>query len=130
MKITDQFGVHMRIIMAVLLLLPLLSSSLVLASEVVVVDAKADQRDSGWYFSVTLEHEDSGWDHYADAWRIVDEKGTVLGTRTLLHPHENEQPFTRSLGDVKLPKNVNIVYIEAHDKIHGWSPDKFKLVLQ
>jgi hypothetical protein len=106
------------------------TTSTLLAGEVVVVDAKAQQSDAGWSFDVTLEHTDEGWDHYADAWRIVDEDGAVLGTRTLLHPHENEQPFTRSLGKVQIPKSITTVYIEAHDKIHGWSPDKFKLILK
>ena len=47
--------------------------------------------------SVTLKHDDSGWEHYADLWQVVSESGQVLGTRTLLHPHVEEQPFTRDL---------------------------------
>jgi hypothetical protein len=44
----------------------------------------------------------------------------VSGVRTLLHPHESEQPFTRSQSGIKIPKNEICVYIEAHDKMHSW----------
>ena len=44
---------------------------------------------------------------------------TVLGTRTLLHPHEAEQPFTRSLSGLAIPDAVAAVTIRAHDSVHG-----------
>ena len=100
------------------------------ADAVKIVDAKAEKQRSAWVFHVTLEHGDTGWDHYADAWRIVAEDGTELGTRTLYHPHVNEQPFTRSLGDVKIPAAVSEVYVEAHDKVHGWSKQRFKIKIR
>ncbi|MGB5558363.1 MAG: hypothetical protein WBN04_10170, partial [Paracoccaceae bacterium] len=53
-------------------------------------------------FSVTLRHPDTGWDHYADGWEVLAPDGTRLGFRELLHPHETEQPFTRSLGGVAI----------------------------
>ncbi len=53
-------------------------------------------------FDVTVRHADSGWDHYADRWEVRDAGGAVLATRVLLHPHVAEQPFTRSLGGVRL----------------------------
>ena len=70
-------------------------------------------------FSVTVRHADSGWDHYADRWEVLAPDGTVLGTRVLLHPHENEQPFTRSLGGVSVPPGLASVRIRAHDLVHG-----------
>jgi len=82
-----------------------------------------------WSVSVTLKHTDTGWDHYADNWRIVDNKGNILGNRLLLHPHVNEQPFTRGLGDVKIPEGIKIVFIEAHDKVHGWTANRLKVDL-
>ena len=77
-----------------------------------------------WTANVTLEHADSGWKHYADAWRVVDSKGKVLATRTLWHPHVDEQPFTRSMSGINIPAKTTKVYIEAHDKVHGWSKDR------
>ncbi len=84
---------------------------------------------SRWSVNVTLKHGDTGWDHYADNWRVVDDKGNMLGDRVLYHPHVNEQPFTRSLGGVKVPDGITTVYIEAHDKVHGWTPNRLKVDL-
>ena len=86
--------------------------------------------DNQWSVSVTLKHHDTGWDHYADDWRIVDDKGNVLGNRVLYHPHVSEQPFTRSLSGVKIPPGVTQVYVEAHDKVHGWTPDRLSVDLR
>lgn len=100
-----------------------------IAGEVEIVKVRFEQRAGSWQVSTTLRHADSGWDHYADAWRVVDEQGNVLGTRTLFHPHETEQPFTRSLGDLSLPKAVVTVFVEAHDKVHGWSKQRVRVDL-
>ncbi|MDX1513214.1 MAG: hypothetical protein R3174_05665 [Gammaproteobacteria bacterium] len=83
-----------------------------------------------WSVSVTLRHADTGWDHYADAWRVVTPEGRELGLRTLYHPHENEQPFTRNLGGIRIPPEITKVYVEAHDKVHGWSPDRIEVDLK
>lgn len=85
--------------------------------------------DHRWSVSVTLKHHDTGWDHYADEWRVVDGKGRVLGDRVLYHPHVGEQPFTRGLDGVKVPPDVTTVYVEAHDKVHGWSPQRLTVDL-
>ena len=85
-----------------------------------VIDAKATKTGGGWRFDVTVRHGDTGWEHYADAWRVVGPDGAVLGTRTLYHPHVDEQPFTRSLTGVSIPAGVTSVTIESHDKVHGW----------
>jgi hypothetical protein len=100
------------------------------AGEVEIISA--DFRHTGevrWSADVTLKHEDAGWDHYADSWRVLDAEGNVLAERILLHPHINEQPFTRSLGGIKIPEDVHTVYIEAHDKVHGWSVEKLAVDL-
>ena len=87
------------------------------AGEVEIVVAAARQEADGAYrFSVTLRHADTGWDHYADKWDVVAPDGTVLGARVLLHPHQDEQPFTRGLSGVRVPKGVKRVAIRAHDK--------------
>ena len=71
-------------------------------------------------FDVTVRHADTGWEHYAHQWQVVAEDGSVLGTRVLYHPHVNEQPFTRSLGGVKIPPHVRQVRIRAADSVHGF----------
>jgi hypothetical protein len=72
-------------------------------------------------FSVTVRHEDEGWDHYADRWEVLHPDGTLLGTRTLYHPHVNEQPFTRDLSGVSIPDDITTVVVRAHDSVHGFS---------
>ena len=70
---------------------------------------------------VTLRHGDTGWDHYADGWYILAPDGTELGYRELLHPHVNEQPFTRSLSGVVIPEGIRAVDVRANDSVHGLS---------
>ena len=71
-------------------------------------------------FHVTVQHGDTGWDHYADQWEIVAPDGKILGTRKLLHPHVNEQPFTRSLSGIRIPNNIKQVSFRAHDSVHAY----------
>lgn len=85
-----------------------------------VLDVKVRGARAALTFEVTVRHDDEGWDHYADAWRVVAPDGAVLATRELLHPHVDEQPFTRSLSGVAVPAGVSIVTVEARDSVHGW----------
>jgi len=80
-----------------------------------------------WYFSVTVQHPDTGWDDYADGWDVVLPDGSVVKpvaseafTRTLWHPHVNEQPFTRSQGGINIPDDIHQVTVRAHDKRDGF----------
>jgi len=57
----------------------------------------------------------------------VDEKGNEIGKRTLYHPHVNEQPFTRSLSSFHIANDKKIIFVEAHDLKHGWSPNRVKI---
>lgn len=77
---------------------------------------------SGGRFDVTLSHADTGWDDYADGWRVELADGTILGTRALAHPHVDEQPFTRS-ARIDVPAGVPEVYIRASDSVGGWADD-------
>jgi hypothetical protein len=72
-----------------------------------------------WKFSVTVLHSDTGWDHYADGWRIYAPNGDELGYRLLAHPHVNEQPFTRSLTGVEIPATIKKVTVVPYDSFHG-----------
>ncbi len=113
-----------------LLLLTLLLANPVWAGQATIQHVEFEQQGASWTVAVTLQHADTGWDHYADGWRIVAGDGKVLGHRTLYHPHVNEQPFTRNLSGVMIPAGVNTVFIEAHDKVHGWNPQRLEVNLQ
>ena len=71
-------------------------------------------------FNVTVKHSDQGWNHYANKWDILTPEGKVIATRTLYHPHVNEQPFTRSLGNVTVPEKLTKVVVRAHDSVHKY----------
>lgn len=88
-----------------------------------MVAVDAAKSGNAWRFDVTLKHADEGWDHYADGWGVYLSDGTELGYRVLAHPHVNEQPFTRSLGGVKIPQETKSVIIRPRDKIHGLGED-------
>jgi hypothetical protein len=104
-------------IMAVLLLL---ASSASFAGEVRIVEVKVECPGS-CTFSVTLVHNDEGWHHYANQWDVMSLDGQILGSRVLYHPHEQEQPFTRSLSGVIIPQGVKQVKVRAMDSVHGYS---------
>ena len=110
----------MKIIAAIVSFLLLVINTLNAGeADVLKVDLKPAGPDTFQFF-VTVRHDDKGWDHYANKWDVVAPDGTVLATRTLHHPHENEQPFTRSLGGVMIPAGISTVTIQAHDSVHGY----------
>lgn len=106
--------------------MPQISASLKPDADVVFVKAINNQ-DGTWEFHVTVEHPDTGWENYADGWDIVLPDGTVLKsnqdstfTRLLLHPHVNEQPFTRSQTGMTIPEGTTEVRVRAHDIVNGY----------
>jgi len=81
----------------------------------------ASQSSNGsWCFDTQVHHNDDGWQHYADAWQVLNQQGDVLGERVLFHPHNNEQPFTRRLCDVQIPNDVTMVTVRAKCNVHGF----------
>ncbi len=115
---------------AAALLFALAGAASATAGEADVVAARAEaEGGDAWRFEVTVRHADSGWDHYADAYEILDPEGKLLGRRVLLHPHVDEQPFTRSISGVRIPDTLKRVRIRAHDKVHGWGGRELTLEL-
>ncbi|MCP3870999.1 MAG: hypothetical protein GY703_23460 [Gammaproteobacteria bacterium] len=108
--------------------IPLLVPTLLMAGQVEIKEVRSRMDTGGLYrFDVTLEHADTGWKHYADGWEVLTIDGALLGTRTLYHPHVDEQPFTRSLSGVAIPANTRELLIRAHDKVHGDTLIKYRL---
>jgi len=50
---------------------------------------------------------------------VIGPDGRVLASRRLLHPHIREQPFTRSLTGVMIPRELTWVRVRGHDLVHG-----------
>ena len=108
----------------------LLTSVSAHAGEADVVAAKFARAADGTYrFDVTVRHADAGWEHYADKWQVTGPDGTVYGERVLAHPHDNEQPFTRSQSGIAIPDGVEAVTLRAHDKVHGWGGQELTVEL-
>lgn len=76
--------------------------------------------DSICRFDVTVKHDDQGWKHYANRWELLSPDGAILATRELAHPHNKEQPFTRSLVNVRIPSHLFEVIVRAHDLRHEY----------
>lgn len=85
-----------------------------------VVDVTVERDGDTFRFDVTISSPYDTPERYADAWRVVGPDGTVLGVRELLHDHQDEQPFTRSLSGVEIPAGVDTVTIEGRDQVNGW----------
>lgn len=101
-------------------------TSIVFANEVKVVNVEAKcNANKVCTFNVTLEHKDTGWKHFANKWEIYTPDNKLIATRILHHPHVNEQPFTRSLSGVVIPKGLDRVFVKGHDLVHGYSDDSF-----
>ena len=99
--------------LACLALLPLPA----LADAPVIEDAWVEGRT----VHVPLSHPDTGWDHYADGWEVLDDTGERIGLRVLVHPHVTEQPFTRSLTLDTLPDGP--LFVRARCLVDGWNAD-------
>lgn len=113
------------------LLLPLaLVAFPVNAEEADVIAATASNiGGSTWRVESTVQHADTGWDHYANAFEVLGPDGALLEKRVLFHPHVNEQPFTRSV-TVIVPEGVTQVTVRAVDSVHGHGGAEMVLELQ
>ncbi len=96
----------------------------------------SQQADDTWTFAVTVAHPDTGWEDYADGWDVVLPDGSIIKpdpdspfTRLLLHPHVDEQPFTRSQSGIVIPEGVTEVTVRAHDLVDGYGGREVKVDL-
>ena len=86
-----------------------------------VTHVNARQRtNNNWCFDTSVQHNDQGWEHYADGWEVTDLAGHQLGHRVLGHPHDNEQPFTRNKCNIKIPADMTKVVVRAKCNKHGF----------
>ena len=90
------------------------------ANEATVEDVHVTKHNGSFSFAVRILHKDSGWEHYVNRYEVLNKQGKILATRVLFHPHEYEQPFTRSLSGVKI-EGLTTVYVRAHDSVDGYS---------
>ena len=61
---------------------------------------------------------------------VLDADNKRLAHRELMHPHVNEQPFTRALSGVVFPDGTREVYVRAKCSVDGWSGEVVKVELK
>lgn len=108
----------LAVALAAALLLPTVAH-VAMAGDADVVDARIEAVGDGRFrIDATVAHADTGWEHYADRFDVLGPDGTLIGTRTLAHPHVNEQPFTRSV-TLEIPQDITRITVRAGDSVHG-----------
>lgn len=100
-----------------------------LADDPRVLDVQVEKVGMVVNIHVTISHPDEGWEHFADGWEVLDADGNRLGFRELLHPHVEEQPFTRSLSGIVIPDGTRVIFIRPHCSEHGWAENTMRVEL-
>lgn len=107
----------------------IITSSLTVAGEADVLEVKIEKTDDGYLnVSATVQHNDDGWDHYADRWEVLDMEGKILDKRVLRHPH-TEAPFTRSILRARIPKGIGKIRVRAHDNVHEYGGKEVQAII-
>lgn len=96
--------------------------------DVVAVQVRASGADS-YDFDVTISSPYDTPRRYADGFRVTGQDGKVFGERKLLHDHADEQPFTRDLHGVVIPRGVRAVVVQARDQQYGYGGKAVEVVL-
>ncbi|MHB1331322.1 MAG: hypothetical protein ACYCY1_01910 [Sulfuriferula sp.] len=95
-----------------------------------VVSVKVHARATDIFdFDVTVSSPYDTPQRYADAFRAMGKDGKVFGVRKLVHDHASEQPFTRDLYDVRIPRDVHTVVIQAKDQRYGYGGKTVEITL-
>jgi len=84
-----------------------------------VVDVSISGGPGDYSVSVTVSSDDRGCGSYVDWWEVISEEGELLTRRVLLHAHVDEQPFTRSMGGLKVQPEDHVI-IRAHMNDAGY----------
>ncbi len=96
--------------------------------DVIAVKIKSSGVDA-FDFDATISSPYDTRERYADAFRVIGKDDKVYGERILLHDHADEQPFTRDLYGVKIPRDVKAVTIQGRDKQYGYGGKTFEAQL-
>jgi hypothetical protein len=96
--------------------------------DVIAVKVQASGSDA-FDFDVTISSPYDTPRRYADGFRVTAKSGAVYGERKLLHDHADEQPFTRELVGVKVPRGLRSVVVQARDQVHGYGGAAMEVML-
>jgi len=116
----DQARAGRLVVRAALLAFALTASVHAYAGDADVIAVVVRQTAGLYDLDVTIRSKDTGWERYADRIEALSPDGAVLGTRVLEHPHDDEQPFTRDLYELRVPPGITSVTVRAHFKPTGF----------
>lgn len=95
-----------------------------------VIAATVKARDADTFdFDVTVLSPYDTPQRYADGFRVMGKGGKVYGERKLWHDHATEQPFTRDLHGVRIPRAVRSVVVQARDQKFGYGGRTIEMML-
>ncbi|MGI9489444.1 MAG: hypothetical protein ACR2RF_26865 [Geminicoccaceae bacterium] len=85
------------------------------------VQVKRDSPDQAGIFhiSVTIEHEDQGWDDYVESWEVFGPDGEVLAIRPFFKPELERKKTVSALSGVIIPEDIKTVTVRARNYPNG-----------
>ena len=127
--------VRIRFLTALLIAASLLTSPVYAADvasqkhpDVIAATVKARDVDT-FDFDVTVSSPYDTPQRYADGFRVTGKGGEVYGERKLWHDHATEQPFTRDLHGVRIPRAIRSVMVQARDQKFGYGGRTLEMML-
>ena len=93
------------------------------------VQIKRDSADQAgiYHIRVTIEHEDTGWDDYVEAWEITSPEGELLGVRPFFEPELEDTKTVSALAGVVIPEEIKSIMIRARTHPNGLEGDPFEI---
>lgn len=95
------------------------------------VQVRLDSSDQPGIFhiKVVIEHQDTGWDDYVDAWEIVGLDGQLLGSRPFFEPALDQEKTVSALAGVVIPDDVKTVMIRARKHPQGYQGEPVEITI-
>ncbi len=95
------------------------------------VEVKRDSPDQSgiYHVKVVIEHEDTGWDDYVDAWEIIGSNGMILGVRPFFEPELDQSRTVSALAGVVIPEDVKTVTIRTRKHPDGYKGDPVEITI-
>jgi len=89
------------------------------------VKVKRDSPDQPgiYHFMVTIEHEDTGWDDYVEAWEIFGPNGKLMAVRPFFEPELEHLKTETALAGVVIPVEIKTVTVRARTFPKGLEGD-------
>lgn len=99
------------------------------APRIADVQIKRDSPEQSgiYHIRVTIEHEDTGWDDYVEAWELHDPDGKIMAVRPFFEPELDQQQTVSALAGVVIPAEVKTVTIRARSHPVGLAGDPVEI---